>query len=680
MKNIKRIIPAAVLISALFLSACSQSASADIAMRNAVDDGKTVVRVSNIDEFINAVAPDAHIVMKEGVYELDSASTYGRGGSAYCRWEEVYDGYELVISDVENLSISAEDDADVTLSAGPRYANVLHFDNCDGLVMNDLTCGHTREPGVCSGGVIRIENTESARINDCELYGCGIIGVDAHRCSGLYVTDCDIYECSLNAVAANGCRDIRISDCDIYKCGQSWGSLFDVGSTTGFAVVNCEIEDNTTQYMLTCSYSAETCILGCDAKNNLFTSAVFYISGKAPVVDGTSLHENSFTAWFDSGNSSTPGVRCTDRAGNELSNKQLEDMKRTEQVYDGPAVVENTASPEFVVDASGKKTAHVRTADEFLAAIQPGVNIMLDADVIDLSAASDYGCGMTDYYYWRESYDGAELVITGADDLSITSEIMTLIDAVPRYANVLNFENCHNLWLSGFKAGHTTEPGECSGGVLNFSGCSGVGVDGCSLYGCGILGIMADNTDGLTVTGTEIYDCSFGAVSLYATNDVIFKNCNIHDCPQPELCFYDGGAAYDNGRGRSAFYESGCYTLDKDGMPVPYGSEEYAEPMEEVKIYITAAGDWRNIDSLTLGKNDAPAKLYSLIYIPQEMGIDRCSAAHWIVEEKLSFTDNGDGSITLTSALGEGESSALYVEYYDMDGSRLGAVSIPVCG
>ncbi len=673
MKNTKKIIIVSALILTFVLSACGQSASA------APKEGGNVVRVSNADEFLKAIAPDTQIIMQEGLYELDRAADYGIGGGSCCRWEEVYDGYELLIKDIENLSISAEKDADVTISTTPRYANVLRFDNCDGLVLDDLSLGHTKEPGACSGGVIRMENTERARINDCELYGCGIIGVDAFRCSELAVTDCDIYECSLNAVAANGCRDIRISDCDIYKCGQSWGSLFDVRSTTGFAVVNCEIEDNTTQYMLLSSFAPETYILGCDTKNNLFTSAVFCISGKAPVVEGTSLHENAFTAWYDSSNSATPGKKCLDRAGNELSKDQLENMKQSDCSYDGPVINEAPASPEITYDASGREVAVVRTADEFLAAIQPGVNIMLDADVIDLSTACDYGSGMSDYYYWRECYDGCELVITGVDGLSITSEIRTLIEAVPRYANVLNFENCHELWLSGFRAGHTTEPGECSGGVLNFSNCTGVGVDGCSLYGCGILGISAENTDALSVTGTEIHDCSFGAVSLYAVHDVIFKNCDIHDCPQPELCFYDGGATYDNGRGKSAYYDSGCYTLDKDGMPVPYGFEEYEEPTEEVKIYITAAGDWRNIDSLTLGKNDASAKLYSLIYIPQEMGIDRCKA-RWIVEEKLSFTDNGDGSITLTSALEEGESSALYVEYCDMDGSRLGSASIPVTG
>ena len=671
MKKTKKIIVLTAVILAILLSACGQAAAAA--------DGKNVVRVSNADEFLKAIAPDTRIILLGGLYELDKASDYGKDGGKYYRWDEVYDGYELVISDAENLSISAAEDEDVTISVTPRYANVLHFDSCDGLMLDDLTCGHTREPGACSGGVIRIENSDKAKIHDCDLYGCGIIGVDAFKCSGLTVTDCDIYECSLNAVTVNSCRDVRFLDCDIYKCGSSWGTLFNVCGTTGFAVVDCEIEDNTAAYLLYTSFSPETYLLGCETKNNTFTSAVFCISGKAPMVEGTSLRENAFTAWYDSSSSTTPGVKCLDRAGHELSKDQLENMKQSDCTYDGPVIAENPASPEIRVDASGRTVAMVRTADEFLAAIAPGVNIFLNADTIDLSTASDYGSGMTDYYYWRECYDGAELVITGADGLSITSEIRTLIDAVPRYANVLNFENCHDLWLSGFTAGHTTEPGECSGGVLNFNGCTGVGVDGCSLYGCGILGISAENTDGLNVTGTEIHDCSFGAVSLYATHDVVFKNCDIHDCPQPELRFYDGGAMYDNGMGRSAYYESGCYTLDRDGMPVPYGYEEYEEPMEDVKIYITAAGDWRDIDSLTLGKNDGSAKLYSLIYIPQEMGIDR-GKARWIVEEKLSFTDNGDGSITLTSNLEAGESSALYVEYYDMDGSRLGALSIPVTG
>jgi len=673
MKNIKKYVIPAVLILAFVLSACGQSASAEKALD--VNDGRKTVKVRNIDEFIGAIAPDTSIMMQSGIYELDKASTYGKVSDRYYRWEETYDGYELVITGADNLSISAADDADVTISATPRYANVLRFENCDGLVIDDLTCGHTKEPGACSGGVIRLENTDRARINDCDLYGCGIIGVDAYKCSELYVTDCDIYECSFNAVAVNGCRDVRIIDCDIYKCQQSWGSIFDVCSTNGFAVVNCEIEDNTSQYLLMSSFAPETYLLGCETKNNTFVSSVFCISGKAPVVEGTYLHENAFTAWYDSSNSSTPGTKCLDRAGNELTNSQLENMEHRDCSYDGPVVPEKPASPEITVDANGNKVAYVKTADDFLAAIQPGVNISLDTDVIDLSKATDFGSGMSDYYYWRECYDGAELVISNVDGLSITSEIMTLIEAVPRYANVICFENCNDLWLSGFTAGHTTAPGACSGGVLYFSGCTSVGVDGCSLYGCGILGITADNTDGLTVTGTEIYDCSYGAVSLSSTHDTVFKNCNIHDCPHPEITLFDSSIMYDNGNGKTEFIKEGNYTLTVENLPVPYVDEVLYVP-ETARIIVSANGGV--VDWLKLGKNDQPVQLYAVVEMPEGEKVD-ADRIQWRVSDSLMFSGNG-AFITLSSNLEEDGYSELYVEYLDSAGNSLAFTCIPVNG
>lgn len=675
MKKTKKIIVLVIVILSLVLSACGQSASAENRKSTEVSDGKNVVSVSSVDELISAIAPDTHIVMQSGVYELDRASTYGKVSGENYYWEESYDGCELVIKDAKNLSISAADDADVTVSTTPRYANVLRFENCDGLVLDDLVCGHTKEPGACSGGVIRLVNTDKARINDCKLYGCGIIGVDAYKCRELYVTDCDIYECSFNAVAVNGCRDVRIVDCDIYKCEQSWGSVFDVCSTNGFAVVNCEIEDNTSQYLLSTSFAPETYILGCETKNNTFVSSVFCISGKAPVVEGTYLHENAFTAWYDSGNSSTPGTKCLDRAGNELTNAQLESMEHKDCTYDGPQISEKIASPEITIDENGNKVAYVKTADEFLAAIQPGVNIFLDTEVIDLSKASDFGSGMSDYYYWRECYDGAELVISNVEGLSITSEIMTLIEAVPRYANVICFENCNDLWLSGFTAGHTTAPGACSGGVLYFSGCTSVGVDGCSLYGCGILGITADNTDGLTVTGTEIYDCSYGAVSLSSTHDTVFKNCNIHDCPHPEITLFDSGIMYDNGAGRAEYIDEGSYTLTVENLPVPYVDEVLYVP-ETVGIIVSANGGV--VNWLKLGKNDQPVSLYAVVEMPEGETVE-ADRIRWRVSDSLMFSGNG-AVITLSSSLGEGEYSELYVEYLDSNGNSLGCTCIPVNG
>jgi len=115
---------------------------------------------------------------------------------------------------------------------------------------------------------------------------------------------------------------------------------------------------------------------------------------------------------------------------------------------------------------------------------------------------------------------------------------------VPRYADVLGFERCAGLTLRGFTAGHTEEKGYCTGGVLYFDLCDDAVIDGCALFGCGIMGITASNCDDMNVSNTEIYDCEYGAVTLNDSN-AVFDSCDIHDNGGPDFQLYGSTAIVD---------------------------------------------------------------------------------------------------------------------------------------
>lgn len=114
----------------------------------------------------------------------------------------------------------------------------------------------------------------------------------------------------------------------------------------------------------------------------------------------------------------------------------------------------------------------VTTADEFLAAIAPDTEIIVDAELIDFSKATGYGNANGEYYRWEDPFDGPELIITGVSNLTIRGagedHTVNVLSAVPRYAYVVMFENCSNIHVKGLTVGHTKEPGSCRGGVLGF--------------------------------------------------------------------------------------------------------------------------------------------------------------------------------------------------------------------
>ncbi len=176
------------------------------------------VSVRTADEFLAAIGSNRTIVIDTGLLDLSTASDYGVLGGEHYFWRDWYDGPELVIRDVQNLSIRAagDDPAACTVTAVPRYANVLAFLDCTGIRVSGLTAGHTEGQGTCTGGVLMFENCSDIAVSGCRLYGCGILGIEASYCSGLKVTECEIYDCSQGGVRLYETRGAAFTDCDIH--------------------------------------------------------------------------------------------------------------------------------------------------------------------------------------------------------------------------------------------------------------------------------------------------------------------------------------------------------------------------------------------------------------------------------------------------------------------------------
>ena len=193
----------------------------------------------------------------------------------------------------------------------------------------------------------------------------------------------------------------------------------------------------------------------------------------------------------------------------------------------------------------------VKTADEFIAAIAPNTEIIVDAELIDFSKAKDYGTGSGEYYRWVEALAGPELYITGVSNLTIrgSGEVhnANVLSAVPRYANVLNFANCSNIYVKGLTVGHTEEPGYCMGGVLCFMNSQDILVEDCGLFGCGTLGVVAYSSKNMQIVNNDIYECSIGGVEFTNCDDVNVDGNTFRDLGGPEFRVYGCGVITCNG-------------------------------------------------------------------------------------------------------------------------------------
>ena len=235
----------------------------------------------------------------------------------------------------------------------------------------------------------------------------------------------------------------------------------------------------------------------------------------------------------------------------------------TEPIVTTEAAEETESAPFEVsitpVITEAQNTVTVTTADEFLAAVAPNTEIIVDAELIDWSKAAGYGTAKGEYYRWENPFDGPELIITGVSNLTIRGagedHTANVLSAVPRYAYVVMFENCSNIYVKGLTVGHTEEPGSCRGGVLGFRNSQDILVEDCGLYGCGTIGVMGESSKNMQIVNNDIYECSVAGVEFTNCDDVNVDGCTIRDIGTAEYPGLD-------------FRVYSCGTITCNGEPV----------------------------------------------------------------------------------------------------------------
>jgi len=126
--------------------------SFDSVSNAATVNSTTTIKVSTAKDFLNAVAPDTRIVLAAGTYDL-SAVDETTVTNKNVTYSDVYDGQEIIFSNIKNCIICGAGTGTTSLEIEPRYANVLNFSGCNNITIKNLTAGHTTAHGECSGGV-----------------------------------------------------------------------------------------------------------------------------------------------------------------------------------------------------------------------------------------------------------------------------------------------------------------------------------------------------------------------------------------------------------------------------------------------------------------------------------------------------------------------------------------------
>lgn len=194
--------------------------------------GYTVV--DSAEEFVEAIAPGAKIIIKPGYINLseyleDLDDIVFNANHKYVELSRQADGFELRVKDADDLLISGASPNYMTthIEIDPRYSAVIRFEHCNNLKLNSFTCGHSKT-GDCDGNVIDLYNCKNVGIYGMEMYGCGVYGIGAFEGSGnIRVYNTTIHYCEYGIYAFSNLSDtVVFSNCMFFNSnggGAVWG-------------------------------------------------------------------------------------------------------------------------------------------------------------------------------------------------------------------------------------------------------------------------------------------------------------------------------------------------------------------------------------------------------------------------------------------------------------------------
>lgn len=157
------------------------------------------VTVRTAEEFINALGSNKRILLAPGVYDLSGVSQMTPPNSAVT-WEQVYDGKELDIRNVSNLTIEGSSTGKTEIRVTPRYAFILNFKDSSNITIKNITAGHTPAEYKCDAGVLGFDGCQDVTVSGSDLYGCGSMGLSIRNTKKLNCDNTVIEYCSLRAV------------------------------------------------------------------------------------------------------------------------------------------------------------------------------------------------------------------------------------------------------------------------------------------------------------------------------------------------------------------------------------------------------------------------------------------------------------------------------------------------
>jgi len=230
--------------------------------------------VANVDQLIDAVGPNRIIRLAPGDYNLSKVK---ESSYEFMSIEPEFDGPQIIFHNLKNTEFYCDGPEPAHLFVEPRYTYPLYLSDCEEIRLRNLRFGHLPEPGECIGGVVKIVRSKTVDLNECDLYGCGTVGLDLERAENVVVANSVIRDCNQGFATIEDCRDVVLHACTFRNNAVNSG--FTIENSENVRIVNTVIRDNTKNQYL----DAETPMVSSGQSTNVALEGCHIV--KAPFVD-----------------------------------------------------------------------------------------------------------------------------------------------------------------------------------------------------------------------------------------------------------------------------------------------------------------------------------------------------------------------------------------------------------
>lgn len=175
-----------------------------------------VIKVDNVEEFIEEIKPNRILMLTSKVYNLHEAVDIN---TQYIKWVPYYDDKEptLNINNISNLTIKSTNGAKI-LTKHP-LSDVMKYVNCKKILFENITFGHTVS-GYCNGKVLNFNTSENIRIKNSVLFGTGVTGLYLSDVNNFHLIDSTIKDCSVNLLNINNSYNIYFTNSLLENTGE----------------------------------------------------------------------------------------------------------------------------------------------------------------------------------------------------------------------------------------------------------------------------------------------------------------------------------------------------------------------------------------------------------------------------------------------------------------------------